>query len=139
MEASSSTIYIPLAKGSFSIVQSYYKMANVRLFCIIVASLPFMFVSASHSSLDYDNAKTLSPAINNEKVNLSLYYETLCPYCASFISDNLVKVFQNDLDTIVNLRLVPWGNAFIVGNRTQCQVRYQLLISSSESDFFFLG
>ncbi|XP_022748189.1 GILT-like protein F37H8.5 [Durio zibethinus] len=99
-------------------------MAYLQLFFfIIVASLPFMFVSPSHSSLDYGNVKTLSHAKNNEKVTLSLYYETLCPYCASFISDDLVKVFQSDLNTIVNLRLVPWDNALIVNNRTLCQVR----------------
>ncbi|KAK8617307.1 hypothetical protein V6N13_080224 [Hibiscus sabdariffa] len=68
-----------------------------------------MFISPSLSCLDYD------------KVTLSLYYETLCPYSASFISNDLVKVFQTDLYTIVNLRLVPWGNARIVGDMIQCQ------------------
>ncbi|XVF55040.1 hypothetical protein PTKIN_Ptkin06aG0004600 [Pterospermum kingtungense] len=82
-----------------------------------------MLISPSHSSLDYGNIKNLSSAKNNDddKVTLSLYYETLCPYSASFITDDLVKVFQNDLDTIVNLRLVPWGNAHIVDNRIHCQ------------------
>ncbi|XVE97136.1 hypothetical protein REPUB_Repub02eG0284900 [Reevesia pubescens] len=96
-------------------------MACLQLFFFIVASSLFMFMSPSHSSLDYANVKTLSPAKSNDKVTLSLYYEALCPYCASFISDHLVKVFQNDLNTIVNLRLVPWGNAVIAHNRTQCQ------------------
>ncbi|KAK9001050.1 hypothetical protein V6N11_082842 [Hibiscus sabdariffa] len=61
------------------------------------------------------------PCLDHDKVTLSLYYETLCPYCASFISNDLVKVFQTDLYTIVNLRLVPWGNARIVGDTIQCQ------------------
>ncbi|KAK8318019.1 hypothetical protein V6Z11_A13G146500 [Gossypium hirsutum] len=60
-------------------------------------------ISPSHSSLDNVN----------DRVNLSLYYETsLCPY-AFFISNNLVKVIHTDLHTIINLRLVPWGNAKI--------------------------
>ncbi|KAG9142524.1 hypothetical protein Leryth_011623 [Lithospermum erythrorhizon] len=56
------------------------------------------------------------------KVTLSLYYETLCPYCANFIVHELVKVFETDLISIVNLRLVPWGNAQISNNSFVCQV-----------------
>ncbi|XWS59993.1 hypothetical protein CRYUN_Cryun08bG0169900 [Craigia yunnanensis] len=107
-------------------------MAYLQLFFFIVASLPFMFISSSLSSLDYGNVEALSPAKNNEKVTLSLYYETLCPSSASFISDDLVKVFQNDLDTIVNLRLVPWGNALIVDNRTHCQKKHFEFIRCTE-------
>ncbi|CAK7343812.1 unnamed protein product [Dovyalis caffra] len=50
---------------------------------------------------------------SSENVTLSLYYETLCPYCADFIVNHLVKVFDKGLISIVNLRLIPWGNAFI--------------------------
>ncbi|KAL2557936.1 Thioredoxin superfamily protein [Forsythia ovata] len=55
---------------------------------------------------------------NEEKVNLSLYYESLCPFCANFIVNQLVKVFKTDLISIVNLRLVPWGNTQISPNNT---------------------
>ncbi|KAM6574144.1 hypothetical protein CsatA_022471 [Cannabis sativa] len=48
---------------------------------------------------------------NNNKVQVSLYYESLCPYCANFIVNHLVKLFQNGLISTVDLRLVPWGNA----------------------------
>lgn len=51
-----------------------------------------------------------------DTVNLSLYYESLCPYCASFIVNQLVKVFQSDLISVVNLRLIPWGNTIIASN-----------------------
>ncbi|KAF5750788.1 gamma interferon responsive lysosomal thiol reductase family protein [Tripterygium wilfordii] len=51
--------------------------------------------------------------IESQNVDLSVYYETLCPYCADFIVNDLVKVFDKGLISIVNLRLVPWGNAFI--------------------------
>ncbi|XP_054780723.1 gamma-interferon-responsive lysosomal thiol protein-like [Prosopis cineraria] len=47
------------------------------------------------------------------KVNLALYYETLCPDSQSFILDHLVRVFDTDLKFIVNLHLVPFGNARI--------------------------
>ncbi|KAL3569776.1 hypothetical protein D5086_029666 [Populus alba] len=53
---------------------------------------------------------------SSQNVTLSLYYETLCPYCADFIVNHLVKVFDRGLISIVNLRLIPWGNAFIQPN-----------------------
>ncbi|XVF55038.1 hypothetical protein PTKIN_Ptkin06aG0004400 [Pterospermum kingtungense] len=46
-----------------------------------------------------------------QNVTLSVYYETLCPYCADFIVNHLVKLFDEGLSSIVNLRLVPWGNS----------------------------
>jgi hypothetical protein len=60
---------------------------------------------------------------SSQNVTLSLYYETLCPYCADFIVNHLVKVFDKGLISIVNLRLIPWGNAFIQPNGSfVCQV-----------------
>ncbi|XP_010543187.1 PREDICTED: gamma-interferon-inducible lysosomal thiol reductase [Tarenaya hassleriana] len=53
-----------------------------------------------------------------QKVTLSLYYETLCPYCADFIVNHLANVFENGLISIIDLRLVPWGNALIRPDRT---------------------
>jgi interferon gamma-inducible protein 30 len=62
-----------------------------------------------------------SPA--SDSVTVSLYYETLCPYCANFIVNYLLKIFQNGLISVVNLRMVPWGNAWIQSNGTfVCQV-----------------
>ncbi|KAL4351566.1 hypothetical protein GQ457_06G005630 [Hibiscus cannabinus] len=91
------------------------------LIFFVLAAFPFMFISPSHSSLDHENVKNLPPAKHVGNVNLSLYYETLCPGCAYFITSDLVKVFQTDLYTIVNLRLIPWGNAKIVGDKIRCQ------------------
>ncbi|KAK1365537.1 Gamma-interferon-inducible lysosomal thiol reductase [Heracleum sosnowskyi] len=59
---------------------------------------------------------------NYTKVNVSLYYESLCPFCGNFIVNQLGKVFETDLISIVNLRLIPWGNAHRVTNITwTCQ------------------
>ncbi|KAF7845281.1 Gamma-interferon-inducible lysosomal thiol reductase [Senna tora] len=44
---------------------------------------------------------------------MSVYYESLCPYCAEFIVNSVVKIFQTDLINFLNLQMVPWGNAFI--------------------------
>ncbi|KAI4324512.1 hypothetical protein MLD38_029996 [Melastoma candidum] len=54
----------------------------------------------------------LSP-VAPQKVTVSLYYETLCPYCATFIVDSLSKLFRDNLISIVNLRLIPWGNGIV--------------------------
>ncbi|EPS59926.1 hypothetical protein M569_14879, partial [Genlisea aurea] len=57
-----------------------------------------------------------------ERVSLSLYYESLCPYCADFIVNKLSKIFQNRLIDVVDLRLIPWGNTHILPNSTwACQ------------------
>ncbi|KAK8512158.1 hypothetical protein V6N13_097175 [Hibiscus sabdariffa] len=53
-----------------------------------------------------------------QNVTLSVYYETLCPYCADFVANHLVKLFDNRLFSIVDLRLVPWGNAVIRSDGT---------------------
>ncbi|XP_021621289.1 gamma-interferon-responsive lysosomal thiol protein isoform X2 [Manihot esculenta] len=74
-----------------------------------------------------------SPSIS-QKVTLSLYYETLCPYCADFIVNHLVKVFDGGLTSIVDLRMIPWGNAFIQSDGTfVCQERHFSFIYCMES------
>lgn len=79
---------------------------------------------ASANSIEPDHFSKISSENDSEnRVNLSVYYESLCPYCANFIVNNLVKIFQTDLINIVNLRLVPWGNTQIQPNDTWiCQV-----------------
>ncbi|PRQ42825.1 putative gamma interferon inducible lysosomal thiol reductase GILT [Rosa chinensis] len=60
-----------------------------------------------------------------ENVSVTLYYETLCPYCADFIVNHLAKIFQNVLISIVNLRMVPWGNAWLNSDFCfACQVSF---------------
>ncbi|GFS38570.1 gamma interferon responsive lysosomal thiol (GILT) reductase family protein [Actinidia rufa] len=55
---------------------------------------------------------------DSHKVKLSLYYEALCPFCTNFIVNNLAKIFENGLISVVDLRLVPWGNAFVKDKKT---------------------
>ncbi|XP_058769037.1 gamma-interferon-responsive lysosomal thiol protein-like [Vicia villosa] len=60
-----------------------------------------------------------SPSQSHNKVSLELYYESLCPYCANFIVNYLPQIFeQEDLLSIVDLKLVPWGNAKLRDNST---------------------
>ncbi len=48
--------------------------------------------------------------VGSERVNLSIYYETLCPDCRQFISTQVWNAYQSILD-IVNITFVPYGNA----------------------------
>ncbi|XP_076925184.1 gamma-interferon-responsive lysosomal thiol protein-like [Bidens hawaiensis] len=59
-----------------------------------------------------------SPVAAGEKVELSLYYEALCPYCENFILNYLYKIFDNGLISIVDLKLSPYGNAKLRSNGT---------------------
>ncbi|KAI7749061.1 hypothetical protein M8C21_033840 [Ambrosia artemisiifolia] len=58
-----------------------------------------------------------------DKVKVSLYYEALCPYCSNFIVNQLGKaLFQWNLISIVDLKMVPWGNTqFAPNNDWICQ------------------
>ncbi|XP_004305113.1 PREDICTED: gamma-interferon-inducible lysosomal thiol reductase-like [Fragaria vesca subsp. vesca] len=80
-------------------------MASCKFFSIIVlAALISLFTNA------------LSPEDFNcfsLKVNLTIYYDTLSTYCEEFIIYELPKAFELDLMQIINLRLVPYGNAYI--------------------------
>ncbi|XP_034687975.1 gamma-interferon-responsive lysosomal thiol protein isoform X2 [Vitis riparia] len=86
-------------------------MASRSFVAVSLLSFLFLFSSAS-GALPSDS----------DKVSLGLYYESLCPYSANFIINYLVKIFENGLISIVDLNLVPFGNAKIRGNNTiDCQ------------------
>ncbi|PRQ42833.1 putative gamma interferon inducible lysosomal thiol reductase GILT [Rosa chinensis] len=73
-----------------------------------------------------------------ENVSVTLYYETLCPYCADFIVNHLAKIFQNGLIPIVNLRMVPWGNAWLNSDGSfacQCSTTLFLVMSVCHEKF----
>ncbi|PIN07665.1 hypothetical protein CDL12_19776 [Handroanthus impetiginosus] len=95
---------------------------------------PFSFVSAT--AFSYPSMKvpllfhllfftSLYSPVSCDNVSLGLYYESLCPYSARFIVDSLAKIFTNGLINVVDLNLVPWGNAKLYGNHTfKCQVMH---------------
>jgi interferon gamma-inducible protein 30 len=102
------------------------KMASTKLvFLFIVASFLVFLLPPSHaaSHSDFEDIK-ISSSIDSQMVNLSVYYEALSPSCATFIIQNLTGVFDDDLITITNLRMVPWGNAHVneTDNTIICQV-----------------
>ncbi|XP_027335785.1 gamma-interferon-responsive lysosomal thiol protein-like [Abrus precatorius] len=76
-----------------------------------------------------------SQSQSHDKVSLELYYESLCPYSANFIVNYLPEIFTDDLITIVDLKLVPWGNAKLRTNATfDCQHGpYECLLNTVEA------
>ncbi|KAG5899568.1 hypothetical protein JTB14_022899 [Gonioctena quinquepunctata] len=46
-----------------------------------------------------------------EKVNVAVYYETLCPDAKQFMVHQLQPLLKGDLSTYINLTLVPYGKA----------------------------
>lgn len=50
-----------------------------------------------------------------DAVNLTLYYEVLCPDSRRFINGQLTNGVAS-VSSIMNLRLVPYGNAKVIFN-----------------------
>ncbi|CAD5327733.1 unnamed protein product [Arabidopsis thaliana] len=72
----------------------------------------FLFTFSSHNLV----------AGESDKVKLNLYYESLCPSCQNFIVHHLGKIFNTDLHTITDLKLIPFGNAHVSDDLTvTCQ------------------
>ncbi|XP_042512640.1 gamma-interferon-responsive lysosomal thiol protein-like [Macadamia integrifolia] len=82
-------------------------MASLRFSSLLLLSCIFVFASARDS-----------PYAPAPKVSLGVYYQTLCPPCSSFILNNLSKALDNGLINILDIKLVPYGNAKLLGNDT---------------------
>lgn len=97
---------------------AYFQPVFPFLLTILLLPLLTLLISPNHASSNDADVKVN----NDDKVTLSLYYESLCPFCANFIANQLGKVFETDLISIVSLRLVPWGNTQRTNNSWICQV-----------------
>ncbi|XP_058734469.1 gamma-interferon-responsive lysosomal thiol protein-like [Vicia villosa] len=89
-------------------------MVSLKLSIILVL---LFFTYESHSS------SSSSSLIDDHKVNLTVYYESLSQPSAIFIVKNLEEIFNNDLIDIVNLQLIPWANSHVnqLNNSISCQ------------------
>lgn len=54
-------------------------------------------------------------------VHVSLYYESLCPFCRAFINDTLVPLHQGPVGKLMDVELVPYGNVIEVQGKQMCQ------------------
>lgn len=50
-------------------------------------------------------------ASKNKPLHLTLFYESLCPYCQGFITQNLYPEVYLKYGKYVDIELVPYGNA----------------------------
>lgn len=92
--------------------------SNHRLIPLILLLIVFLTTNLSPAT-----ASPVTVVSAGEKVELTLYYEALCPYCENFIVNYLYKIFHKGLISIVDLKLSPYGNAKITSNGTViCQV-----------------
>jgi len=65
----------------------------------------------------------LSPACAAGRVPVSVYYETLCPFCSAFVVNDLARIFHDGVSSIADLRLVPFGNGRVSADGSiTCQV-----------------
>lgn len=102
------------------------KMASPMLLSVFVCTF-FLFMFQCRPSSSVKTALTSSDINCNVTVNVSLYYESLCPGSAKFIENDLSEVLYHqkyNLTSIVNLRMVPWGNAHLSKTKQDfvCQV-----------------
>ncbi|KAH7838766.1 hypothetical protein Vadar_030883 [Vaccinium darrowii] len=81
-----------------------------------------LFFCSSVTQISSSALSPASPPDSSDKVRLGIYYESLCPDSSNFVVNYLIKIFENGLISVVDLRLVPWGNAKILANNTfDCQ------------------
>ncbi|KAL4394990.1 hypothetical protein HN51_022883 [Arachis hypogaea] len=89
----------------------------------IVMALVLFFIFIYESKGSDEISPLFVADKNNNKVNLSVYYESLCQPCATFIIKNLYEIFNTNLISIVNLQLVPYANSHVnlTNNSISCQ------------------
>merc|ERR1712165_497823 len=56
------------------------------------------------------SAKSNTDSKTDQNVVVSLYYETLCPYCKAWINDELIPTYEK-LQQYMTVEFVPYGNA----------------------------
>lgn len=57
-------------------------------------------------------APTTSAAVGDHKIQLALYYESLCPGCREFVTDQLLPNYEH-AKRYVDFVLVPFGHASV--------------------------
>ncbi|KAJ7959871.1 Gamma interferon inducible lysosomal thiol reductase [Quillaja saponaria] len=95
----------------------------------LVLFFSFFIVLSSNSS-----ASTIYS--HGDKISLEVYYESLCPDSTSFFVNYLGKLFEDEeLISILDLKLIPYGNARIGPNNTiTCQHgQFECLLNTIEA------
>jgi hypothetical protein len=61
-------------------------------------------------AIPVSTVKAVQSAPVDDKVNVALYYEGLCPSCRKFVGNELSQAVH-ELSSIMHLSLHPFGNA----------------------------
>ncbi|KAJ9543430.1 hypothetical protein OSB04_023137 [Centaurea solstitialis] len=88
---------------------------EARIFFIFIIICLFSLNSCSSSSSS-DSIEIVPLKEEVEKVQVTVYYESLCPYCENFIVNYLIDVFTEGIDAIADVKLFPYGNAKVHSN-----------------------
>ncbi|KAL4394989.1 hypothetical protein AHAS_Ahas02G0207100 [Arachis hypogaea] len=96
-------------------------MSSRSSFEFLFLVIPMIFMIIVHNN-NPCYCRVLDQA-EDSKVNVTLNYQSLCEGCARYIKSDLGNLYNNsELMSIVNLHLLPFGNAHIDQNQTvQCQ------------------
>jgi interferon gamma-inducible protein 30 len=90
----------------------------VRLhhFLILAALLPLLATASASTAGDI-------AATSTRKVRVEVYYESLCPYSARFVVNQLARAFKDGLLNGADVTFVPYGNAKVgASGAMSCQV-----------------
>ncbi|KAF7042276.1 hypothetical protein CFC21_051922 [Triticum aestivum] len=70
-----------------------------------------LLLAALLQQLSATSAGDVATGSGGEKVHVAIYYESLCPYSARFVTNHLLKAYRDGLLDAADLTLVPYGNA----------------------------
>lgn len=95
---------------------------NCRFGLMAVKSMGWLTVALLLALVQVPQCVGLTSSGEDGRVLVEMYSESLCPYCKNFIVNYLSKFFENGLINIVELRIIPYGNAHIhEGGSIVCQ------------------
>ncbi|CAG9770802.1 unnamed protein product [Ceutorhynchus assimilis] len=80
-------------------------MSNLKF--VFVFSLAFAFAVAQQDNQQHASHNNMNH--ENHRVNVAVYYESLCPDSRKFFTQQLYPSLQGNLSNFVNLTLVPYG------------------------------
>ena len=94
-----------------------------QILLILIICVFTLNTCSSSGLVDIIPVDQIIPVTEVEKVQVSVYYESLCPYCENFIVNYLIDVFAEGIDAIADVKLYPYGNAKVNSNgNITCQV-----------------
>ena len=67
------------------------------------------------------NDRQVSLQSTGDRVQVTLLYEALCPFCQLFFRNQLVPLMRSGLEKYIQLELVPYGNGHVSNHTVQCQ------------------